>query len=230
MVARCCGKIYPCRRCHDEAEGHPLSRAEIAELACRTCAKVHPVGVAGERCPHCGNQYGRAYACQRCRVFDDDAKGQYHCFRCGICRVGGRHNFRHCDTCGCCITARDFDNHVCVHRTLDDSCPICLDDLNDTQRDVAKLACGHALHADCLRRMLGSAGRAACPICVASIAEDPERDRRLQQLVSETPMPAEYQNTTVEILCNDCHAPSHVSFHVVAMRCPRCESWNTRRV
>jgi hypothetical protein len=31
-----------------------------------------------------------------CRFFDDDVrKGQFHCAKCGICRVGGRDNFFH---------------------------------------------------------------------------------------------------------------------------------------
>ena len=29
---------------------------------------------------------------------------QFHCDRCGICRVGGADNFFHCDTCGCCYS------------------------------------------------------------------------------------------------------------------------------
>eukprot|EP00048_Salpingoeca_helianthica_P006502 m.99305 g.99305 ORF g.99305 m.99305 type:complete len:177 (+) comp14031_c0_seq4:16-546(+) len=51
---------------------------------------------------------------------------------------------------------------------------------------------------------------------------------RMRQEVQMTPMPAEYANTVVGILCNDCLAQSVVACHVVGHRCASCGSFNTR--
>lgn len=81
---------------------HELDRAAVRELECALCGLRQAAGLA---CAGCGVAFG-AYACLRCRFFDDDLrKQQFHCDACGICRVGGRANFFHCATCGCCYAA-----------------------------------------------------------------------------------------------------------------------------
>jgi len=52
-----------------------------------------------------------------------------------------------------------------------------------------------------------------------------EMDRQ----IAETPMPPEYQNVQIGIICNDCQQTSSVHFHVLGHKCPRCRSYNTRR-
>ena len=74
----------------------------MRELECALCGLRQDTALS---CAGCGVAFG-AYACLRCRFFDDDLrKQQFHCDACGICRVGGRANFFHCATCGCCYAA-----------------------------------------------------------------------------------------------------------------------------
>jgi len=48
--------------------------------------------------------------------------------------------------------------------------------------------------------------------------------------VAATPMPPEYANMRVGILCNDCHAKGEVAFHIVGLKCGDCGGYNTRQV
>jgi len=53
-------------------------------------------------------------------------------------------------------------------------------------------------------------------------------DRQLDDEIENTPMPAEYRNKTVKILCNDCNERGVVPFHVLGAKCKNCHSYNTR--
>ena len=44
------------------------------------------------------------------------------------------------------------------------------------------------------------------------------------------PMPEEYKNTKMMILCNDCLAQSKVPFHILPGKCKSCRSYNTTRI
>uniref|UniRef100_A0A9I9DVM8 E3 ubiquitin-protein ligase MIEL1-like n=1 Tax=Cucumis melo TaxID=3656 RepID=A0A9I9DVM8_CUCME len=46
--------------------------------------------------------------------------------------------------------------------------------------------------------------------------------------VASTPMPQMYQHKMVWILCNDCSEISEVNYHIVAHKCLKCKSYNTR--
>ncbi len=71
---------------------HELDRKCVSRVVCGLCSTEQPVAAA---CVSCGTAFGR-YTCLECRFFDDDVrKGQFHCDKCGICRVGGRDNFFH---------------------------------------------------------------------------------------------------------------------------------------
>jgi len=49
-----------------------------------------------------------------------------------------------------------------------DSCPICLEDFNDTQtQSIAVLPCNHGFHDNCVKEWLISRG--SCPICVQEV-------------------------------------------------------------
>ena len=37
LIAKCCGKIYPCRFCHDENEDHKMDRYATEEIWCMGC-------------------------------------------------------------------------------------------------------------------------------------------------------------------------------------------------
>jgi hypothetical protein len=72
---------------------------------------------------------------------------QFHCTDCGICRVGGRHNFFHCGTCNCCYSISLRDSHVCVTNSMHQNCPVCFEYLFDSIRPIAVLqTCGHTIH------------------------------------------------------------------------------------
>jgi RING finger and CHY zinc finger domain-containing protein 1 len=51
----------------------------------------------------------------------------------------------------------------------------------------------------------------------------------LDEEVENTPMPEEYENMKVDILCRDCHATSYVKFHVAGLKCSSCNGYNTTR-
>ncbi|GJM95505.1 hypothetical protein PR202_ga12248 [Eleusine coracana subsp. coracana] len=77
IVAPCCGQVFPCRHCHNEATVRLLFFFSVTRIE----------------------------------------KGQYHCYDCGICRIGGKENFFHCVKCGiytcpiCSKTALDRSRH-----------------------------------------------------------------------------------------------------------------------
>jgi len=118
LLAPCCGQWYPCRICHDDREDdgqrdvkrkHKLDRRMVQRVRCCVCGLEQ---APQQACSGCSATMG-AYYCAICRLFDDTDKGQYHCEQCGICRVGGRANFRHCDKCRTCLAASTFDAHSC---------------------------------------------------------------------------------------------------------------------
>ncbi|XP_028116460.1 E3 ubiquitin-protein ligase RZFP34-like [Camellia sinensis] len=53
--------------------------------------------------------------------------------------------------------------------------------------------------------------------------------QRLDHEVALTPIPQLYKNKMVWILCNDCGETSEVNFHIVAHKCVKCNSYNTKQ-
>ena len=51
----------------------------------------------------------------------------------------------------------------------------------------------------------------------------------LDREIANTPMPTEYANTRVQMLCNDCHVQADAAFHALGLKCSACGSYNTRR-
>ena len=43
IQATCCGKVYPCRVCHDEAEDHKMDRKQVTTVQCRNCNELQEV-------------------------------------------------------------------------------------------------------------------------------------------------------------------------------------------
>ena len=97
QCSTCC-RWYTCRFCHDQVEDHSLNRRDTKNMLCMLCGHAQP---AGEVCVNCGEP-GARYYCAVCKLWDDDnAKSIYHCYDCGICRVGqglGK-DFFHCKVC-----------------------------------------------------------------------------------------------------------------------------------
>ncbi|NXJ01402.1 ZN363 protein, partial [Psophia crepitans] len=178
---------------------------------------------AQQHCEGCHSLFGEYY-CGICHLFDRDKK-QYHCAECGICRIGPKEDFFHCSKCNLCLSLSLRGKHKCIENVSRQDCPICLEDIHTSRVGAHVLPCGHLLHRTCYEDMLKEGYR--CPLCMHSALDMTRYWRQLDDEVAQTPMPTEYQNMMVEILCNDCNARSTVQFHLLGMKCNNCESYNT---
>lgn len=228
LLFPCCNEFYPCRFCHNETKTsfkldpiliHEADRFAVETVQCRYCLTVQDIH---DTCKSCGKKFGN-YFCMICKLLDLDDKGQYHCEDCKICRQGGRDNFLHCNSCGLCVP---IISHICV-RKIDGECPICCVVLFDSVKDCKSLKCGHWLHSECLNEYLKYNNK--CPICSKSIAETDSFNMYLDHHISSTPMPDEFKDKMVDILCNDCGEKCNVKFHFYGLKCTKCSSYNTRQ-
>ncbi|XP_058818821.1 RING finger and CHY zinc finger domain-containing protein 1-like [Topomyia yanbarensis] len=225
FVTPCCNKFYMCRYCHDENENHFFNRKTVTELICTECNTRQRVQA---ECEKCGVRFGR-YTCLVCNLFDDEDRNQYHCDGCGICRVGGRGRFFHCEVCNMCLPVQlKVEGHRCVENVSRSNCPVCLDDIHTSRIPCHIPDCGHLLHRTCFEELLSS-GHYACPTCQTSMMDMNQLWEYLDSEVAATPMPKEYENYCVDILCKDCHQESTVKFHVVGLKCTKCGAYNTCR-
>lgn len=231
IVSPCCGKIYICRFCHDEEnynlkidldKKHKIDRFSIKEIICSNCETIQEVK---QYCKNCKICFGM-YFCNKCNFFDDIDKGQYHCDKCGFCRIGGKDNYIHCDKCNMCISIK-MENHKCfdIQGAL---CSICMSELFTSTIQTIQMKCGHYIHKNCFCEMTNLSYK--CPICFASIVETEEINKLLDNEIEHTPMPKEYENLEVDILCNDCHLENKVKFHIIGEKCPNCGGYNTRKI
>ncbi|KAI8006960.1 E3 ubiquitin-protein ligase RZFP34 [Camellia lanceoleosa] len=167
-----------------------------------------------QNCIQCGVCMGKYY-CSKCKFFDDDvSKNQYHCDKCGICRTGGKENFFHCNKCGCCYSRLMKDSHICIEKAMRHNCPVCFEYLFETTKDITVLPCGHTIHLQCVKEM-GHHLQYSCPVCSKSYCDMSQVWQRLDH--------------EVWILCNDCGETSEVNFHIVAHKCVKCNSYNTKQ-
>eukprot|EP01018_Ginkgo_biloba_P033963 Gb_37753 [translate_table: standard] len=231
--APCCNEVYDCRHCHDDAmnrfkdpsKRHELPRYKVERVICSLCDTEQNVQ---QLCEKCGVRMGE-YFCSECKFFDDNiSKKQYHCEDCGICRVGGRENFFHCQKCGCCYSVVLQKGHPCVENSMRHNCPVCLEYLFDSLKDISVMRCGHTMHMDCLNKMKKHS-HYSCPICSKSVGDMSKTWEEIDLEIAATPMPQDYENKMVWILCNDCGTNSEVQFHIVAQKCFNCKSYNTRQ-
>nr|CAG4639174.1 EOG090X05XL [Daphnia magna] len=68
------------------------------------------------------------------------------------------------------------------------------------------------------------------PLCLPSLSKIHDANG-INEEIASTPMPVEYQNFFVTILCNDCHQFSEVPMHPLGAKCQNapCGSYNTCR-
>jgi len=224
-VSPCCGKIYSCRVCHDDKEDHKIDRFSVMQVQCTICNTKQGIH---QTCEVCGVLFGR-YFCATCRMFDDEDKQQYHCDKCGLCRVGGRENYFHCDKCDMCLCILLKDSHTCVEKVTHSDCPVCLDDLHTAREMLHILSCGHVTHESCWIDML-KAGNYSCPLCGHTMLNMETVWKRLDDEIANSPMPENHlQPLRVWILCRDCHQKAEVKFHRLGLKCITCGSYNTCR-
>ena len=151
LIMPCCNKSFSCRICHDNEmydnnidfkKAHKLGnhRFNIKDIICQFCFTKQK---KSKKCVNCQIIFGN-YFCNICNLFDDIDKQQYHCYKCGFCRVGGKENFKHCDKCNLCVGINT--EHKCSKLG---NCTICLEDLQTSRKSLYFLKCNHTLHYNC---------------------------------------------------------------------------------
>ncbi|RYY31827.1 hypothetical protein EON62_06150, partial [archaeon] len=232
LLSPCCGIFYPCRFCHDEVHElrqrdakkiHKMDRHAVTIVKCMRCGLEQ---APAQECAGCHVTMG-AYFCAVCNLFDDVDKGQWHCDKCGICRVGGAGAFVHCDVCNACLKP----GHECVADKLSGACPVCYENMFDSRTPAITLPCGHTMHDKCQMDML-QANSYKCPLCSKSMVNMKRQWKNMDIEVALTPLPPPHDWQWERVLCNDCGKESDTLFHFVGMKCRSddCGSYNTRRV
>jgi len=223
IKAPCCQRIFTCRRCHDEQiEDHKINRYDIETMICMFCKTSQPVN---QICQHCQKSMA-AYFCGICKFFDDDiSKGIWHCEKCGLCRVGGKDNFVHCDICHMCFHPGP---HKHTERAFETNCPVCNEYLlTSTSPAFLPAPCRHPIHTRCWKQLIKH--RISCSICSKTYSDLDVTDlwESFRQMKNESHLPPEYQNWRVEVLCNDCEKRTETGYHWVGTECSYCHGWNT---
>lgn len=255
-----CQRWFPCRHCHDQSNDlpfqHSLNRKKTQNMLCMLCQTPQP---AAEVCTNCG-EYAAWYYCPKCKLWDNDSnKRIYHCDDCGICRVGeglGK-DYVHCKRCNVCISISTSAAHPCIERATEGNCPLCLIPLFESRTPVVSLPCGHYMHGDCYKDLMGVTYK--CPVCSKSAVNMELQWRKLDDEIALQPMPDEDENLDdviphvegrdgqdeaemeteaprqrrpreVWIGCNDCGSRSWTSFHWLGLKCQRCDSYNTNQM
>jgi hypothetical protein len=120
------------------------------------------------------------------------------------------------------------DSHRCIERSTDCDCPICGEYMFTSPRTVVFMPCGHSIHQKCYYEHMKSSYK--CPICNRSVVNMETQFRNLDRTIAAQPMPAQYQNMSAVVSCNDCHVKSVVSYHWLGLKCAVCSSYNTAQL
>lgn len=231
LIFPCCDEVFACRMCHDAEKNHhtmkpqdmhDADRKAVVTMLCRYCLEPQPIN---DSCTNCQRCMG-TYFCKICKFLDLVDKGQFHCDECGICRIGGKDNYMHCDMCGLCVAKSE--EHKCA-RKIEGDCPVCCLKLFDTpDQTITNLKCGHWMHTLCFRNYVKH--NYICPLCSKSLIDNSQMNAYMDQKIAATPMPEEYKDKMVNILCNDCGAKNLVNFHFFGLKCPECSGYNTKQI
>ncbi|CAB4011791.1 RING finger and CHY zinc finger domain-containing 1 [Paramuricea clavata] len=127
-----------------------------------------------------------------------------------------------------CLSKSILDSHKCLEESSRNNCAICLEDLHTSTIAAHVPKCGHLIHSTCYSDLLQSGGY-TCPTCNESLVDMSSTWSKLDSTIAQTPMPPEYANMDVRVLCCDCHKYSMVKFHIIALKCGECGSYNTCR-
>jgi RING finger/CHY zinc finger protein 1 len=74
------------------------------------------------------------------------------------------------------------------------------------------------------------ANNIGCPLCKKSIIDPTRIEAQMDNEHARTPMPEEYKDVKMEVMCNDCLTKSVIPFHILPGKCLGCKSYNTTRV
>lgn len=157
----CCGKFFPCHRCHNESDcSEDQARAiNATHIRCTICCHEQVIDENSQRCGFCKAKMSE-YFCATCKHFTSVDKNPFHCTKCGICRIHKDRSF-HCDVCNVCLDKRLEGKHKCRPDSGHDECCICLE---DAFSGCQILPCSHKVHKDCAIAMIQNGVR-TCPIC-----------------------------------------------------------------
>jgi len=112
-----------------------------------------------------------------------------------------------------------------------------MEDLRSSRKAIFWLKCDHPIHVECFQQLQKTTVK--CPICSKSFYNKEEllnMNSIIDSEIINSPMPDEYADKEVQILCNDCCEESTVKFHIFGHKClvekegNICGSYNTRRV
>merc|ERR1711976_918696 len=187
ILAECCKKLYPCRLCHDEQEGHKIDRFATKYMMCMKCDKRELQEICNE-CKFCKAEIAEYY-CDICKLFSsNEGRPLYHCEKCGICRVGLREESFHCDICDACFDRKGMHEHTpetCFSRRTNGTCWICLEDTYGSTVETVMLHCNHIFHRKCLEGLLKS-DEYRCPACKKSVGDMSHYWQRIDSYLEES--------------------------------------------
>lgn len=215
----CCDKWYPCRICHDENEDHLIDRFKISKIKCIKCLTEQ---APSNKCIKC-NIFFSDYYCDICHLWESK-KEIYHCKKCGICRNGFEKNMYHCDKCNVCIPKHKKVNHTCRENSTHNNCPICLEYMFTSTKDLMILDCGHWIHKECIKEYSKNDYR--CPTCKKSMWDMKDCWIKMKKCMENIDIPEDFKGKKAKIICNDCQEKSIVDYTIIH-QCLKCSSWNT---
>lgn len=162
VVAPCCGRIFPCHRCHDESgictQSLARNKKDIREVVCRHCGRRGP---ARKACKYCKRLFA-TYFCELCKVWSNGPG--FHCAQCGFCISAKKSETRHCTTCNACYPLSSR-HHQCVPAggIPNQSCAGCGKSLSRSTQRVTTMQCGHSMHETCFIHHTTRSYN--CPLC-----------------------------------------------------------------
>ncbi len=234
LIAKCCGKEFGCRLCHDsEVESHTFNRYDVEEVVCNKCNMRQPVS---NSCINdiCDNKKFAKYYCDICHLFSDSHITEiYHCDKCKICRICSlgttKKDYIHCDKCGGCILNELKETHKCMIDGLKGDCCICLDSIFLSKEPVKIPPCGHAIHGKCLEELLKN-NKTSCPLCRKTIIDGDLLKcfiSKMDETIALHRMNTGSSNVLTKVKCNDCSFNDKVPYHPIGLKCGGCGGYNT---
>ena len=219
-----CDTAWACRICHNEADSsHELDRFAVVKISCNKCQTVQD---KQSECTSCGIEFGK-YSCLKCSMFDDNEKGQFHCNGCGLCRMGGGENYKHCYSCRLCLPVATFDEHKCLGGASQEKCPICLEFMHDSRNTLFVPKCLHPLHSACAKSYLEIHNKYKCPVCSRSMVDMSSKWKKYDRIVAIDLALRSYDGMHCSISCNDCNKKCIIGFTGLYLKCKLCGSYNT---
>tara|TARA_B110000114_G_C14976886_1_gene350866 strand:- start:81 stop:920 length:840 start_codon:yes stop_codon:yes gene_type:complete len=221
LYCNICMDYFSCRLCHDNnVSSHNFNRYSVNKIQCKKCKLEQDVS---NECINCKIKFG-VYYCNICHLYENENIEIYHCEKCNICRKGKKELFKHCDKCNGCINISIVNNHKCINKSVESNCPICMESIFYSVKQITSMKCGHYIHLECLQDY--SKSNYKCPLCLVSLCDMTEQWEKIDNYLLLNLIPDEYKKK-VNIVCYDCKKHSESDFHFDYIKCLQCNSYNT---